>query len=158
DDSEVIAVANFACEAHPDRNEHSVELDLTRIIKGGIKPGKYRVYYRGWPDVENNPEFVVFLGTGLRWRFMALPLTDANRIADGVLRVEGGYVCPSICTLAQIETFVKDHALAYTIRGPLCFPERGRPGWRPSRLEIEVSYDAITGYATVQGLPELKGF
>ena len=170
DGAEVIAVARFPGKWSPGewridrKNGGSLELELSRIIKGNLKPGRYRVYYDDGPHVSGNGEFVVFLGKGMCWRFAAYPIFEENTVADGVLRIAGFYdynaymVSPGLVTLAQIETFVKDQTLTYTVRGPLYFPKRGQAAWEASRLEVEVSYDARTGKAAVHGLPELNGF
>jgi hypothetical protein len=165
DGCEVIAVARFAGEGKPDWNDHSAELELTRVIKGQVKPGKYRVCFQDYPKIGNGTGgFVAFFGKGLCWRFVAHPISRENRVTDGILRVEGFYdsnaysVSPGLMTLEQIETFLKERTLAYTIRGPLYFPQRGQPDWEASPIALEVRYDAMTGHASVVGLPELKGF
>jgi hypothetical protein len=170
DGAEVIAVARLAGtwdpgEWHLDRkNGGSLELELTRILKGDVKPGRYRAYYDDRPWVSADREFVAFFGKGLCWRFAAHPISEANTLADGVLRVAGFYdynaymVSPGLVTLPQIETLLKDHTLTYTVRGPLYFPKHGQPAWEASQLTIEVKYDARTGKTAVHGLPEPKGF
>jgi hypothetical protein len=165
DGAEVIAVARFVGEQEPTREDHHVELELTRVLKGDLKPGTYRVTFSDQPEIpDGTREFVAFLGKGLCWRFAAQPISGENRVGDGVLQVEGFYdsnaywVLPGLATLGRIETYLKDHTLTYTIRGPLYFPKRGQVEWEPSTTQIEVRYDAMTGRATVLGLPELKGF
>jgi hypothetical protein len=170
DGAEVIAVARLAGDWDPgewrfgQKNGGSLELELTRVIKGDLKPGRYRVFYDDRPFASKDRESVVFLGKGRCWRFVAYPISDENTVANGVLRVIGFYdynsymVSPGLVTLAQIETFVKERTLTYTVRGPLYFPKRGRAAWEASRLEVEVRYDARTGEASVNGLPEPKGF
>jgi hypothetical protein len=170
DGAGVIAVARLAGKWEPGEwelgrnNAGSLELELTRVIKGNVQPGRYRVHYSDWPHVSQSGGFVVFLSKGMCWRFAAHPISEGNTVQDGVLRVAGFYdygcyyVYPGLVTLGQIETFVRDHTLHYTIRGPLYFPKRGQAAWEPSPMEVEVRYDARTGKAEVRGLPELKGF
>jgi hypothetical protein len=145
------------------RGDRSVVLELTRIIKGNIRPGKYRVFYQDEPSIDTYDDFVAFLGKGLYWQFAAQPL-EGNLLGNGVLQVAGFcddnayWVWPGLVTLAQIEQFVRQAKLAYTFRGPLFFPQRGSGEWRASTLHIEATYDAVTGRAEVRGLPELRGF
>ncbi len=163
-DCEVIAVARFAGEIVEGEEGGTVELELTRVVKGNVEPGKHKVVFFDIPTVDPKArEFVAFFGKGMKWEFVAVPIAG-NRLSDSVLRVYGFYntnaywVSPGLITLAQIERFVKDGTLAYTFRGPLCFPQRGDAAWRASALEIEVSYDAVAKRAEVRGLPELEGF
>jgi hypothetical protein len=165
DGCEVIAVARFADERKPAKQGVTVELEFTKVLKGMLKPGTYRVAYTDRPRVgDDAPEFVAFFGKGLCWRFVARPISTVNRVADGVLRVEGfndsnGYfVSPGLVTLAQIEGLLKHRGLSYTFRGPLYFPQRGKAAWAPSKLQVEVRYDAAADRAEVRGLPALQGF
>jgi hypothetical protein len=164
DQCEVIAVARFVGEWHPVRGQHAVELELTRIIKGNIKPGKYRVSYGSMPSIrKESTEFVAFFEKDMCWTFAAQPISKENSVAEGVLQVKGFYdwnaywVWPGLTTVAKIEKFLKDRTLSYSFRGPLCFPQRGRAEWQASTLEIEVTYDPATDRSEVRGLPELKG-
>jgi hypothetical protein len=169
DGAEVVAVARLAEDWPPPTSRFRenrggrVKLELTSVLKGGLRPGKYDVCYDDLPWVGPDTEFIAFLGQNRCWRFAASPMAGA-KVADAVLRVQGFYdfngyfVTPGLVTLAQIETFLKERSLTYTIRGPLRFPKRGQPEWEASPVEIEVSYDARTGEATVRRLPELKGF
>jgi hypothetical protein len=170
DGAEVIAVARLAGKWDPGEWKVSgphggtLELEFTKVLKGDLKPGKYRVCYDDLPHVSKDGEFVAFFGKGLCWRFAAHPISPANSVADGLLRVQGFYdwngyyVFPGLVTLRQIETFLRDRTLVYTIAGPLYCPRRGQAEWESSPLRIEVLYDARTGKATAEGLPELKGF
>jgi hypothetical protein len=97
DGAEVIAVAHLAGKWEPgewriDRREGgSLELELTKILKGNLQPGRYRVRYDDRPHASQGREFVAFLGKGLCWRFGAYPLSEANTVADGVLKMVGFY-------------------------------------------------------------------
>jgi hypothetical protein len=165
DAAQVVAVARFAEEWHPDQKDRHVDLQLIRILKGDLKAGTYRVSYDDIPDVSADaPEFVAFLGPGHCWRFAAQSISAKTQSADSVLAVTGFHdsnaylVSPGLVTLRQIEQFISDHILRYTIRGRLYFPRRGETTWHPSSFEIEIAYDARTAMAVVHGLPELKGF
>ena len=168
EDSEVIAVAHFVGQWDPAQKDHHVDLDLTRIVKGSLKPGKYQVGYEHIPWVrKDHTEFVAFLGflgTERCWRYAGVPISKENRINEGVVYF-GGFdqkhcciVTPNLATLDQINGFIKNRTLTYTIQGPLYFPRQGQPNWEPSELHVEVFYDALTGKAKVQGLPKLRGF
>jgi hypothetical protein len=163
--SEVIAVARFCGDAPLDRKARRVELELTRVLKGGLRPGRYTATFADLPRVGPDcPEFVAFFREGLCWRFAALPIAPGNALADSALRVEGFYdwnaylVSPGLATLGQIEGLLRGLPLRYRFRGRLHFPRRGRPGWEASRLLVEADYDPAAGEAAVRGLPELRGF
>jgi hypothetical protein len=163
--SEVIAVARFCGDAPLDRKAHRVELELTHILKGGLRPGRYAATFADLPRVGPDcPEFVAFFREGLCWRFAALPVSPENTLAGGALRVEGFYdwnayfVSPGLATLGQIEGLLRGLPLRYRFRGPLHFPRRGRPGWEASHMVVEADYDPAEGKAAVRGLPELRGF
>ena len=109
--SEVIAVARFARAWKPEQGVHKAELELTHIIKGDIKPGKYSVSFVDQPGVgEGDREFVAFFRKGLCWRFAATPLAKGAPVRNSVLHVDGFYdwnaydVAPGLVTLDQIET------------------------------------------------------
>jgi hypothetical protein len=163
DESDVIAVAHFAGEWTASREGYSVELDLTRIIKGTADPGVHRVSSKSEPLFRlTKREFIAFLGKDLRWRFAALPTGNDDGLTGGVLRVESvnvySEIRPNWLTLSQLETYVKARTLVYTIQGPLYLPERGQLAWKRSPLEIAVRYDAVKGQGEVQGLPGLIDF
>jgi hypothetical protein len=163
DESDVIAVAHFAGEWTASREGYSVDLDLTRVIKGKAAPGIHGVSSKSDPLFRfTKREFIAFLGKDLRWRFAALPTGNDNGVTGGVLRVESvdvySDIRPNWLTLSQVETYVKARTLVYTIRGPLYFPSRDRSAWRRSPLEIAVRYDAVKGQGEVQSLPGLTDF
>jgi hypothetical protein len=165
DRSTVIAVAHTSGDWGPHQRGHDVELELTRILKGDLKPGKCRIRYDlGMSVGRDRADFLAFLHQGTQLWFAAKAVPDTGGLVEGVLRVESqenvGYkeCLPGIWTLNQFETFLKAGTLTYAFRGPLCFPGRGRAGWEASPLEVEVRYDAGTDDAVVLGLPELKGF
>jgi hypothetical protein len=162
---EVIAVARLAGKLPPYGEGQAVELELLRVLKGPLKPGKHRVNYEDRPRLaQGAKEFVVFLGKGRLWRFVAQPLAPDGPVPGSVLRVSGFYdsnayfVGPGLVTLGQLQGFLKSGALAYTFRGPLYFPQQGQAAWKVSDVTIEASYDAVKRQATVRGLPPLKGF
>lgn len=165
DRCEVIAVAHYVDERED--AAVTVELELTRIIKGDIKPGRYHVKLLAHPSdslTKNGADFVAFFEKDLTWRFGAAPISKNNTVDNGVLGVSGFsshnafWVFPGLVTLRQIEQYLKDGTLKYSMRGPLYFPERGKLAWQASKIEVEVEYDAVKNTATGRGLPELKGF
>src|ERR1700733_5659871 len=153
--AEVIAVARVAGKWN---RVGSVELELTRIIKGNIKPGKHRVLYDDHPRIEEGVgEFVAFFGKHLCWRFVAQPLSHKKLAANSVLFVSGFYnwnayqVSPPWVSLAQLETLVQKGTLTYVFQGPLSFPPPDR-----EELEVEVKYDVVADRAVVRLLREGK--
>jgi hypothetical protein len=165
DGCEVIAVARFPAGTGVPENGHRVELELVRILKGDVKPGKHKVTFtdRPWAPTDGS-KFVAFFRKGLCWRFVARPLARDGALGDSVLSVGGFYdwnaylVSPGLVTFNQIETYIKNRALQFTFRGPLYFPKRGQVPWERSPLELEVTYDAVTGRSAVKGLPDREGF
>jgi hypothetical protein len=165
DGCDVVAVARLSDGVPPERKAESVELEFTKVIKGGVKLGKHRVCFAQYPSVrEGTQEFVAFLRKDLCWEFVAEPIEDGGAIAESILHVRGFnnwnayFVGPGLVTLDQIEGFVRDRILVYNFRGKLYFPQRGHAEWKAGTSEIEVTYDAVKGRATVQGLPEIRGF
>jgi hypothetical protein len=165
DRCDVIAVARFCDDSPINREDHAVDLEFIRVLKGEVTPGRHRVSFTDMPQVDRGvPEFVAFFRKGLCWRFAAQPLVKGDKLPDSVLQVSGFYdwnayfVSPALVTLNQMETFLRDRTLTYTFRGPLYFPKRGQTQWEPSNREIEVIHNAMSGEVTVKGLPQGKGF
>jgi hypothetical protein len=163
--STVIAVAHTAGDWGSHQRGRDVELEVTRILKGDLNPGKCRIRYDlGISVGGDRTDFLAFLHEGTQLWFAAKPVPGTGGLTDGILRVESqenlGYreCLPGIWTLPQFEGFLKLGTLTYTFRGPLCFPSSGRAQWEACPLEVEVHYDAVSDDVAVQGLPELKGF
>ena len=63
---------------------------------------------------------------------------------EGFLTAIAHFVTPGLITLAQLKTYLKDGSLRYSIEGPLWFPQRLNPAWKPSEIRIKLIYDAVT--------------
>jgi hypothetical protein len=165
DGCDVIAMARLSGGQRVDTKAVRVELELTRILKGDVQPGKHVVSFSQYPSIERaDSEFVAFLRRGLCWQFVAEPLNPGVSISESLLEVHGFLddnryeVGPGVVSLRQIESFIKERSLVYRFQGPLYFPKRGQARWESSNLKMDVVYDAVKRQATVKGLPELKGF
>jgi hypothetical protein len=160
--STTIAVAKLL-EA-PNRTG-STTLDITQVLKGTLKPGKHKISFEAFPDLETKDrEFVVFLDEKLIWRFVASPLDSQQPVDKAVLAVRGfcddnaHWVSPGLVTLEQLETYIKVGSLVYRFRGAIYFPQPGKTDWKASSLSISGTYDVTNKKVTVTGLPQLEGF
>jgi hypothetical protein len=163
--SDVIAVARLAQNADLDQDAHRITLEFLRILKGNVKPGTYRVTFADRPHGgPAGKEFVAFFRKGLCWRFVAYPVDGRKELADSLLMLTGfcdynSYIVdPDLITLDQIAIFLKKETLTYHFRGPLYFPTIGQAAWQASKIDLDVTYDAVKRRATLQGLPKSVGF
>jgi hypothetical protein len=157
-------VARFLGE-QPDEEKHTVHLEVTHVLKGGLKPGKHDISFEDQPHIgAKGAEVVAFLDKDLVWRFVASQLNEENKVDQGVLQISGFYdsnayfVTPGLITLDQLKIYLKEGSLSYRFRGEVYFPEPGKTGWKPGSLVLSGTYDVINNKASVNGLPNLKGF
>jgi hypothetical protein len=167
--SETIAIARVVDlpPHHPHFGEGrptKATIDLVRVLKGNLKPGKQEVRLEDYPRGANG-EFVVFLDKNRVWKFTARSRLPGGNIESNVLTMlgcddddDGWFVEPSLITLQQIKTYLKDGSLRYSIEGPIWFPQRLNPTWKASAICLKLTYDAIKKEAHVAGLPKVTGF
>ena len=162
--SATIAVSRFLAE-EPDKDKHTIHVEITQVLKGDLKPGKHKVAFVGWPHFgANGEEFIAFMDKDRVWRFMASPLNGETKVAQGVLQISGFYdgniywITPGLITLDQLKTFLTKGSLVYRIRGEVYFPEQGKADWKPSSLVISGTYDVINKKVNFKGIPNLHGF
>jgi hypothetical protein len=162
--SATIVVAKFLGE-QPDEKKHTVHLEVTHVLKGGLKPGKHDISFEDQPHIgAKGAEVVAFLDKDLVWRFVASQLNEEHKVDQGVLQISGFYdsnayfVTPGLVTLDQLKLYLKEGSLIYRFRGEVCFPEPGKTGWKPGSLVLSGTYDVVNMKANVKGLPNLKGF
>ncbi len=149
----------------PDRENHTVMLEIGEVFKGTLKPGKQKVSFEDFPHLgAKEREVVVFLDEKLVWRFVASPLDSRQPLDKAVLSVSGFYdynayfVSPGLFTLEQLKSYVKDKSLVYRFRGAIYFPQPSKTDWKASSLALTGSYDVTNKKVTVKGLPQLEGF
>jgi hypothetical protein len=161
--SATIAVAKLVDSPEP--QNPTCTLDFVQVLKGTLKPGKHKVSYDDYPNLEKNErEFVVFLDEKMKWRFVATPLDGTKPMNQNVLEVRGFYnwnahfVTPGLVTIEQLQGYIKDRSLVYRFRGAIYFPQAGKLEWKASSLAMTGSFDAVGNKVDVKGLPKLEGF
>jgi hypothetical protein len=164
ENSATIVVARFLGD-QPDEKKATIQVEVTQVLKGDLKPGKHHFAFEDRPHFgAKGEEFVAFLDKDRVWRFMASPQKGENKVSQGVLQISGFYdfnayyVTPGLVTLEQLKTYVKDGTLAYRFRGNVYFPEIGKEDWKPGSFVVSGSYDAINKKVDLHGLPNLKSF
>jgi hypothetical protein len=164
EDSATIVVARFLGDK-PDEKNLSIQVEVTQVLKGDLKPGKHHFAFKDQPHFgAQGDEFVAFLDKDRVWRFMASPLKGENTVSQGVLQITGFYdfnaywVIPGLVTLDQLKTYLKDGSLVYRFRGEVYFPEPGKLEWKAGSLVISGTYDVIGNKVNINGFPNLKGF
>ena len=136
-------------------------LNVMRVLKGRVQAGKLSVRFEDYPRGAPG-EFVAFIDKAGVWRFTAAPINSRKVDAD-VLVIHGFYdwsahfVTPGFLTLKQLSAYLKDGSLLYSFRGPIWFPQEGKPSWKPSALVIGGTYDAVRDSARVTGFNKLAG-
>jgi hypothetical protein len=136
-------------------------LNVMRVLKGRVQAGKLDVRFEDYPDRPGG-EFVAFIDKAGVWRFTADPI-NSRKVDSDVLTIHGfndwnaHFVTPGFLTLKQLSAYLKDGSLVYSFRGPIWFPQEGKPSWKPSALVIGGTYDAVRDSARVTGLNKLAG-
>lgn len=158
--SDHIVIARFD-KIVPDQRQ-AVRLDIVSTLRGPLKPGPRVVFFEDQPDTRTG-EFVAFLDKDLVWRFSATP-SKGKKLTEDVLTITGfydfnaHYVTPGLISLAQLDTLIKTGAFSYRFRGHLHFPAKGKSDLQPSKIEITGSLSAFNDVASVEGLPNVRGF
>jgi hypothetical protein len=162
--STTIAVASFLGDK-PDRTKHTIQVEVSQVLKGDLKPGKQQFAFADLPHVSpKGEEFVAFLDKDRVWRFIASPLKGETRVDRGVLQISGFYdynaywVTPGLATLDQLKTYLKKGSLVYRFRGDISFPQPGKAEWKAGTLVLSGTSDVVNKKVNVKGLPNLKGF
>jgi hypothetical protein len=162
--STTIVIAKFTGDV-PDENKRTVKVAVVQALKGKLQAGVQHFQFHDRPRLgEQGQEFIAFLDKDQVWTFIAAPLNPKDKLAESLLCVEGFYdfnaylITPGLITLDQLKTYLWDGSLVYRFRGEIYFPERGKTEWKPRSLAIAGTYDAVKAKATIQGLPNLKGF
>jgi hypothetical protein len=162
--SPTIFVAHLSPNPVPNGDElKQVALEVTEVLRGDLKPGRVFVSFEDSPHVGKDGEFVAFLDKGLVWRFAAVPTRDGAAVASSPLRIAGFYdfnayfVSPSLLTLEQIKTYLKDGSLTYRFSGAVYFPVKGEAGWKEGTVRLEGTFEPLKKTSKVKGLPGPKG-
>lgn len=160
----IIVVAKLSATQPHEATETS-SLDVVRVLRGELKSGTHTVGYRDVPSVDaKGGEFVAFLDEKLNWLFVAEPAGGGKTVDGSVLLIRGfndtnaHIVTPGLVTERQLAAYLKDGSLVYSFRGPVFFPQAGKPGWKAGSLTVAGTYDAVKGKVAVGGLPRLDGF
>jgi hypothetical protein len=161
ENSPTIVVARFLGE-QSDMNRDTIQVDVTQVLKGDLKPGKHQFSLVSLRQIgAKGEEFVAFLDKDRAWRFFASPLKGDNKVDQSVLKILGFSnisVTPNFITLDQLKTYLKDGSLIYRFRGEVYFPEPKKADWKPGSLVVSGTYDLIKKKVNVKGLPNLQGF
>src|SRR5262249_8919851 len=119
EDSATIVVATFLGEL-PDKQKHTIQVQVTEVLKGNLKPGKHHLVFQDMPHFgAKGEEFVAFLDNERVWRFMASPMKGHTKVDQGVLQLTGFYdfnaywVTPGLVTLDLLKTYLKAGSLVY---------------------------------------------
>lgn len=150
----------------PDEKARTVEVEVVRVLKGDLKPGKHQFSFKDSPHVgPRGWEFIAFLDKDLIWRFRASSFKYAEKtVSKGLLEISGFYdwnayfVSPNLITLEQLTAYLNHGSLAYRFRGDVYFPQAGKVDWKAGSLAISGTYDVVNEKVNVKGLPDLKSF
>lgn len=86
--SPTIVVAESLGEK-PDIKQHTVQVEVTQVLKGDFKTGKHHISFEDYPySGAKGTQFIAFLDKYRVWRFIASPSNRENKVDQGFSNFE----------------------------------------------------------------------